>query len=98
MEITIPSDYMYHRRPWKSEQQHINEFLYRAGLPYRQNDMTNLHTGMVYVGKEPPPLFSHNKDGSIRVYWSGVPSERRDITYRPRPVRQAMPWGGGFAW
>jgi hypothetical protein len=95
-ETIIPAEYMYHRRPWKSEQQHINEYLHCAGLPYRQNDMTNLHTGMQYVGKEPEPLFCRIVDGSIRVYWTGVPGEPRVIEYRRRPVKQALPWAGGF--
>jgi hypothetical protein len=97
MKLAIPAEYLYRRRPWKSEQQHINEYLYCHGLPYRQNDMTNLHDGMRYIGSEPAPVLTRQMDGSIVVNWSGVPSEPREIVYRKRPVKQALPWAGGFA-
>lgn len=97
MKLTIPQSYMFQRRPWKSEQQHINEYLYRQGLPYRQNDMTDLHNGMKYIGKEPAPIITHQLDGSILVHWAGVPSEPREIVHRKRPVKQALPRQGGFA-
>lgn len=83
-EITIPSDYMYQRRSWKSEQQHINEYLFCAGFPYRQIDMTDLLTGMQYIGTEPKPLLARNADGSIRVFWQGVPVAPRVIDYGVR--------------
>lgn len=97
-ETIITSDYMRSCRPWKSEQQHINEYLYRQGLPYSQQDMTNLHTGMRYVGPIAPPILTTQPDGSVSVQWDGTPGDKRDISYRRRPVKAAQPWGDAFSW
>lgn len=93
--LTIPASYLQTRRTWKSEQQHINEFLYRAGLPFRQNDLTNMDTGMKYVG-DPAALHTcSNQDGSISVTYHGEVAERRPL---PRPKKRVEPavfqWGG----
>lgn len=98
MELTIPYEYLHSRRPWKSEQQHINEYLYGQGLPYRQNDMTDQHNGMKYVGSEPKPMQVRNADRSITVFWTGVPTEKRHLEYAKKRVKPLIPWSGGFAW
>lgn len=96
--IQIPAEYMNSRRNWKSEQQHINEYLYCAGLPYYQTDMTDLHNGMKYVGQTPAPTVRHEHDGSVTVTWQGVRGEQRTIEYRRRPRKQVSPWAEMFTW
>ena len=96
--IHIPAEYMHKRRNWKTEKQHINEFLFCAGLPYRQTDMTDLHDGMKYVGKTPAPTVRYERDGSVTVEWFGVRGEERTIEHRPRPRKQISPWLEAFTW
>lgn len=93
-QTTISADTMHRRPQWKSEQQYINEHLYCDGLPYFQADMTDLHYGMKYKGKEPAPVQVRNADGSFTVTWSGTPVEKRQIDYPKKRVTQVTPWMG----
>lgn len=78
-QTTITADQLCAKPQWKSTQQLINEILYCEGLPYHQSDLTNLHYGMKYKGKEPEPVQVKNPDGSITVTWEGEVGEARRL-------------------
>lgn len=94
MQITITAEHMRNRPQWKSEQQYINEYLYCQGLPYFQEDFTNLDYGMKYKGSEPAPVQTRNADGSFTVSWNGTPVEKRNIDYPKRREYEPTPWMG----
>ena len=79
---------------WKSQSQHLKECLYCDGLPYRQNDMTDLQGGVKYVGEQDAPVFKRDADGSILVTWQGEPSEPRTINYAKKSSYVPAPWMG----
>lgn len=92
--ITISADYLRSRRPWKSEQQHINEYLYKQGLPFRQNELTDLQDGMQYIGKPGALLTQKQDDGSLQVLFYGEPGAPRELPRCKKRVEPAaVEWG-----